>query len=77
MADLLDTRKASSAFVSILWAAIQNGDDLPGPAAVAEALPDDAEELGAIREKFWGIFPKDDDPKNAVGSTPAPSPASS
>jgi len=77
MHDMLDDRKAASAFIGILWAAIQNGDDLPNPQAVAEALPDDSEALAEIKRQFWKMFPKGDDPKKADGSTPAPSPASS
>lgn len=75
--DLTDERKFTSAFISLLWAAIQNNSDLADPEAVAEALPEDVKALQEIRKQFWKLFPTGDQEKNAGSSTPGPSPASS
>ncbi len=75
--DLYDEKKAAAAFVGILWAAIENAEDLPDPADVAVALPEDEEAMATIRKAFWSLFLKETDPKKSDGASTAPLPGSS
>ena len=67
--DLRDPRKNVSAFVGLLWCALQDSAAYASPEALAEALPlDDAEAMAALLAEFAKAIAHHTDQKKSSGS---------